>query len=1070
MTRQRRLLFIFSVTAAVGLIGRSPVVSADPPPKTVAERDLLLNPQTPPSYPAAATYGELRARFADPAPAYRSMPLWVWNDELDWARLKEQLAQFREQGMGGVFVHPRPGLMTEYLSEQWFKLWELSVNEGKRLGLFVNIYDENSYPSGFAGGHVPSLAPDTVVQSVVPDFETDPDEIDLKNSATVAAFVVELNGSGSVRSATRILRRAEAVPGGKFLVFRLRRARGRPWNAGFPYVDLTNPQTTPIFLRTTYEVYKKRLGHEFGKTVVWAFTDEPNVANAGKLALPLSAYTLAEFRRRCGYDLADHLPSLYWDVGDYRRVRFDYWQTIHDLWKENFMRPMFEWCDRNNLRFTGHWLEHDWPAPWRSPADASFYAYQHVPGIDLLDMPRQGIKPHILFTIKQAASVAHQLGRRTFSETYGVGGWDAELKHFKRLGDWMMVHGVNFVNQHLSFATVRGARKRDHPQSFSDVSSWWPYYRLHADHLARVSWALSSGEARHRVLVLVPTTSAFLHARRAGETPEFEKMRRENAELIQSLADHQIDFDLGDEYIIEWFGRQNGKKLRIGRAEYDLIVWPPNMINIRQETLPHLERFLEAGGRILALSPPAAYIDGRSSDRVTRLSRRFSGQWRSVPLAELPAQIAEMLEPRVRFESSVPPGVGFAERFLTDGDRILFFTNTGSEPVALRAVVEGRGLEEWDTVSGEVSAAAFQMVGRNQLRFRLDLPPAGSRLFLARGRSTPPLPASPQPRLASVESGPWSVEPASPNVLVLDYCDLSVAGEVLRDVNTWEANWKIWRAHGFERPAWDNAVQFKTRVFDRNRFSGSSGFEAVFRFYLEGAEARKRLRLVVEAPELYRIAVNGHEVDFSGSTRWLDPHFRGAPIEQWVRPGENAVTIKGQPFDVRMELENIYLLGNFAAAPAEKGFRLRAPASLGFGSWREQGYPFFGDSVLYQTEAIVPAGCEALQVTLDSWKGSVAELLLDGKRAGLLAWPPYSAKLAAGPGRHTLGVRVVATPRNIFGPFHNPDKPRRQAWPRVWREFPEHQPPGARYDTLDYGLMEPPVVQAVCSVTGQDEE
>ncbi len=75
------------------------------------------------------------------------MPLWVWNDELAWPHLAEQLRQFRDQGMGGVFVHPRPGLMTEYLGEEWFRLWKLAAEEGRKLGIFVNIYDENSYPS-----------------------------------------------------------------------------------------------------------------------------------------------------------------------------------------------------------------------------------------------------------------------------------------------------------------------------------------------------------------------------------------------------------------------------------------------------------------------------------------------------------------------------------------------------------------------------------------------------------------------------------------------------------------------------------------------------------------------------------------------------------------------------------------------------------------------------------------------------------------------------------------------------------------------------------------------------------
>ena len=76
------------------------------------------------------------------------------------------LGQFKQQGMGGVFIHPRPGLMTEYLGADWFRLWKQSMEEGKRLGLIVNIYDENSYPSGFAGGHVPSMAPDTAAQYV----------------------------------------------------------------------------------------------------------------------------------------------------------------------------------------------------------------------------------------------------------------------------------------------------------------------------------------------------------------------------------------------------------------------------------------------------------------------------------------------------------------------------------------------------------------------------------------------------------------------------------------------------------------------------------------------------------------------------------------------------------------------------------------------------------------------------------------------------------------------------------------------------------------------------------------
>ena len=80
------------------------------------ENELLLKPRALPVPAAPETPGQLRESFKDPPAEYRSMPLWVWNAELDWSRLKEQLAQFQRQGMGGVFVHPRPGLMTKYLS------------------------------------------------------------------------------------------------------------------------------------------------------------------------------------------------------------------------------------------------------------------------------------------------------------------------------------------------------------------------------------------------------------------------------------------------------------------------------------------------------------------------------------------------------------------------------------------------------------------------------------------------------------------------------------------------------------------------------------------------------------------------------------------------------------------------------------------------------------------------------------------------------------------------------------------------------------------------------------------
>jgi hypothetical protein len=761
------------------------------------------------------------------------------------------------------------------------------------------------------------------------------------------------------------------------------------------------------------------------------------------------------------------LPSLYWDIGNWRKVRFDYWQTLHDLWKENYFYPIFQWCDHNRLGFTGHYMEHTWPYPWISPDDASMYAFQHAPGIDMIVgtvLGQQGVDPHMLFTIRQVASVARQLGRRGFCEVYGAGGWDKDFQRLKQMGDWLIVHGINFFSPHLAHTTIRGARKRDYPQSFSDVSAWWPYYRLHADHMARLCYPLAQGVAPNRLLILEPTTSGFLWARRGGDTPELKQLGESYDTLNQFLADHQVDFDLGDEYMIEWFGANRGKQFVIAKAAYDLVVWPKGMTNLRHQTLPVLEKYLEAGGEVLALDVPAAYVDGRPSAAAQDLQRRFPAQWHSVPsLQALLAEVHRRLPPRVEFDREVPSGVAHRMEILQNGDVLHFFTNSTWSPVSLTARVQGAGLEEWDTVTGKMEPVDFRSLAGGKAEFTLNLPPIGSRLLYTslRPSAQPPAPrpAANQPQKLTVHD--LKVSPASLNVLVLDYCDLRAAGQTFDDINTWQANWFVWQAHGFERPAWDNAVQFKRTILDRPPFPSGSGFEAMFHFRVADSQALQGMQLALETPELYQVYLNDQRLDFSTAQRWLDPHLRSLDVEKIVKVGDNTIRLAATPFDVRMELENIYIRGNFVLQAERQGFSIHAARPLGLSSWAGQGYPFYPDSVLYQGSIDVPQGTDQLRLSFPHWAGSVAVALLDGKLVQVVGWQPFECVFGATAGSHVIGLRIVGTPRNLFGPFHSPMKPRWIGAPPLWAHFPEHQPPGDQYDRIDYGLFEPFSVEAL---------
>ncbi|RLF01595.1 MAG: hypothetical protein DRK00_11145, partial [Thermoprotei archaeon] len=72
--------------------------------------------------------------------------------------MSKQVALMDKAGFGGAFFHAREGLVTPFLGESWFRAFDAAVSEAKRRGMYVWIYDELWWPSGFAGGIVPALS------------------------------------------------------------------------------------------------------------------------------------------------------------------------------------------------------------------------------------------------------------------------------------------------------------------------------------------------------------------------------------------------------------------------------------------------------------------------------------------------------------------------------------------------------------------------------------------------------------------------------------------------------------------------------------------------------------------------------------------------------------------------------------------------------------------------------------------------------------------------------------------------------------------------------------------------
>ncbi len=97
---------------------------------------------------------QLLNRIEKDAPIHGSIPFWSWNDRLCEDDLRRQIRDMHALGMRGFFMHARGGLETEYMSREWFDAVHVCVDEAKKHGMEAWAYDENGWPSGFAGGEL----------------------------------------------------------------------------------------------------------------------------------------------------------------------------------------------------------------------------------------------------------------------------------------------------------------------------------------------------------------------------------------------------------------------------------------------------------------------------------------------------------------------------------------------------------------------------------------------------------------------------------------------------------------------------------------------------------------------------------------------------------------------------------------------------------------------------------------------------------------------------------------------------------------------------------------------------
>ena len=761
------------------------------------------------------TYAELRSKFVDPPSDYRSAPLWDWNDKITEEGIDFQLKKFKDGGLGGVFIHPRPGLLTEYLSEDWNHMFDHTVRKAKELGMKVWIYDEDSYPSGFAGGHVPAEMPESYNHGTGLKFDRQeilkPDtgkyEVILKSENNKFVDITSTKDSFIGKS-------------GVFYLFQKTFGAKSYWYGNFPYVDLLQKGVTQKFLEITMKGYEKYDKDEFGKTLMGSFTDEPNLeaAMGPNSAFRWTSDLYSEFNKRWGYDLKVNLPCLVDEVGDWKKVRHDYFELILEMFVERWAVPYGKYCEENGLKFTGHYWEHGWPKPTDGSDEASFYIHHQQPGVDMLGneyIPNgQGGQFGNTRAIRELRSAANQAGRqRTLSETYGGAGWEISFANLKKLVDWEEVLGVNFVNQHLAYYTIKGVRKFDYPPSFTYHEPWWENYKPMGDYIGRISMATASGEQINKTLVIQPNTTSWMYFSRVKNNTTPDSIQKYFKLFIYQLERNHYEYDLGSENVMRTLGSVKDGKLIVGNRTYSLVVLPESMENIDKVTYTLLNDYLQQGGKVLSFAKQIPCLDGAPSNAVNELKAKYPVQWTLASKAD--DQTVKKLFALDDFtidEATPVSGEFYYQRRIMQDGQLLFMVNTDtSKNVVATIHAKGKSLLKMDLITGECFRLPVK-TQNGQLVFDITLSPIGSALYYLSDNNIAetdlPRPTTTEQPLTG--SGFESIKPESENVLVLDFLDVKSNKLKLKDTYFMKAMRQLYDSTGFKMGnPWQHKIQYK---------------------------------------------------------------------------------------------------------------------------------------------------------------------------------------------------------------------------------------------------------------------
>lgn len=529
---------------------------------------------------------------------FEPIPFWFLNDSFNEKEVSLQLDIMKENGINAFFLHTRDGITDEaYGTSVFFENVRYIVKESAKRNLKVWLYDEDSFPSGNAGGSIVADFPELQAYSLTVE-KIGAEEIRegiarkvLGNVRGLYGYYVysDENGEkadkitdcfGPVRrrwyrkdmdktyycdmqnklfynhiraatSYTEIMFEAKAKEGAEIYAAYL-----KPVYTDCHYgtqADCLNRKTTEEFIKRTHEKYYESVGDYFGSVIPGIFMDEPSSGGV----LPYTDEAVSRFKEKYSYDVTDFYYKLSPEYrGDGKKVRREYINTVQTLFTDNFIIPIKEWCQSRGLMMTGHFYGEEDPLSEALCAQSVYRQtkYSDIPGCDIIGK-YVGDLDHcaLMLGTKTVVSSAAQSGKKKIlAECFALSPFNFGYDGMRKTGDWLMAMGVNLLVPHAFHYGYSAYQRCDAGKSFFFQDRLFPEYVKFAGYAGRACKVLSEYEHKNNVLLVLPSggfsEEVPFPMLNTGVFPSERAKAMQNRcyEAIRYLTENQINFDIAD--------------------------------------------------------------------------------------------------------------------------------------------------------------------------------------------------------------------------------------------------------------------------------------------------------------------------------------------------------------------------------------------------------------------------------------------------------------------------------------------------------------------------------------------